>query len=202
MLGSLIVLGRRGMPLLGVTMIGCALNDPRPKLERVASEVSHATTVVKQKEPRTRPDVGPTSELPSAGRSPSGALVRQQSKTLPELDATQRTLLVSARRIWDKPWTECEDVHVYIVSLSPLHPERSAASLATTGIGRAHVVSPGQWIGDWELLAITDDWSGAKPHVWLQRGTEVCRARLDGNPARVPPPRSTKRKARRSRARR
>lgn len=108
---------------------------------------------------------------------------------------------VSAPRSWTAPWTECIGVHVYIVSLSPGHPERSAASISTTPAGRARVVHPGQWIGEWEVLAITDDWTGMRPGVWLRRDSEVCRARLSGNAEREPPPRPSKRKKKRRAAR-
>jgi hypothetical protein len=61
------------------------------------------------------------------------------------------------------------------------------------------MVRPGQWLGEWEVLAITDDWSGMRPGVWLRRGAEVCRARLNGNPERVPPRRMKRRRAKKSR---
>jgi hypothetical protein len=106
---------------------------------------------------------------------------------------------------WDMPWKECTGVHVYIVSYSPRYPEHSVASISTGSRGRAYAVHPGQWLGEWEVLAITDDWSGLRPAVWLRHGAETCRARLSGNPERVPPAepvRKHRRKVRRKRARR
>jgi hypothetical protein len=40
-------------------------------------------------------------------------------------------------------------------------------------------------LGDWEVLAITDDWTGLNPGVWLVKDWQVCRAELAGNPSRV-----------------
>jgi hypothetical protein len=102
--------------------------------------------------------------------------------------------------------TECGDVFVYIVSIAEAAPMASAASL---GIGKgspARFRRPGQRIGDWEVLAITDDWSGANPGVWLLKNNAVCRAELAGNPTRVHAPlKQVQKKAikrRRGRARR
>ena len=89
--------------------------------------------------------------------------------------------------------TDCDDVFVYIVTIVEGAPERSAASL---GVGRkspARVRIPGERIGDFTVLAISDDWSGLQPQVWLEKDGAVCDARLAGNPTRVhvspkPPP--------------
>jgi hypothetical protein len=102
--------------------------------------------------------------------------------------------------------TECGDVFVYIVSVAEV-PTASAASLAVGKTSPARFRRPGDRIGDWEVLAITEDWSGMNPAVWLLKGDAVCRAELAGNPARVHVPlRQVKkpvvRKKRRRRAKR
>jgi hypothetical protein len=81
--------------------------------------------------------------------------------------------------------TECGDVFVYIVSVAEAAPMASAASLAVGKASPARFRRPGDRIGDWEVLAITEDWSGMNPAVWLLKGDAVCRAELAGNPARV-----------------
>jgi hypothetical protein len=80
---------------------------------------------------------------------------------------------------------ECGDVFVYIVSVAEAAPMASAASLAVGKTSPARFRRPGDFIGDWEVLAITEDWSGMNPAVWLLKGDGVCRAELAGNPARV-----------------
>lgn len=79
----------------------------------------------------------------------------------------------------------CAGVFVYAVTLNESAPRRSAVSLATSSSARGRYVRPGQQVEGWELLGITDDWTGANPVVWLARDEEVCRARLTGNPDRV-----------------
>jgi hypothetical protein len=102
--------------------------------------------------------------------------------------------------------TECGDVFVYIVSIAEAAPMASAASLAIGKGSPARFRRPGQRIGDWEVLAITDDWSGANPGVWLLKDNAICRAELAGNPTRVhvplkqvkkPPVKPRRRRARR-----
>jgi hypothetical protein len=107
--------------------------------------------------------------------------------------------------------SDCADIFVYIVTIVSGAPQRSTASL---GVGRdapARVRVPGERIGDFTVLAISDDWSGLQPHVWLEKDGAVCDARLAGNPTRVhvspkpppPPPARTHAKSkRRARARR
>jgi hypothetical protein len=97
--------------------------------------------------------------------------------------------------------TECSDVFVYIVSVADA-PMASAASLAVGKSARARFRRPGQSIGDWEVLAISDDWSGTNPGVWLLDGNAVCRAELAGNPTRVHVPLKQARKPRAKRRRR
>lgn len=84
--------------------------------------------------------------------------------------------------------TECNDVFVYIVSIAEGSPLASTASLAVGKTSPARLRRPGQRIGDWDVLAITDDWTGANPAVWLLKGNAVCRAELAGNPTRVHAP--------------
>jgi hypothetical protein len=119
-------------------------------------------------------------------------------------EASEKIVPLGAEPELDYERTECGDVFVYIVSIAEAAPMASAASL---GIGKgspARFRRPGQRIGDWEVLAITDDWSGANPGVWLLKGNAVCRAELAGNPTRVHAPLKQKPpvKARRRRVRR
>ena len=79
----------------------------------------------------------------------------------------------------------CTDVFVYIVTIAEDSPRHSAASFATQESARARFVRPGESVGGWELLAITDDWTGVNPVVWLIHGDQVCRTGLTGNVARV-----------------
>lgn len=105
------------------------------------------------------------------------------------------------------PHTRCEDIFVYIVTIAEGAPLRSAASLGFGKKGPARLRRPGQRIGKWTVLAISDDWSGLNPDVWLEKQGQVCRAELAGNPDRVhvapkpPPPKKApaRRKKRRKR---
>jgi hypothetical protein len=100
--------------------------------------------------------------------------------------------------------TECKGVFVYIVTTFQHSPLDSAASLASSQTGPARLRRVGQSLGEWEVLAITDDWTGLNPSVWLLKDREVCRAELAGNPSRVhvlPKPPPPKRKPRRRRGR-
>jgi hypothetical protein len=78
----------------------------------------------------------------------------------------------------------CSGVFVYIVTVAEQAPYASAASLAVEPDAPAHFVHSGQSVGDWEVLAIKDDWTGTSPVVWLRHEGEVCRARFAGNPQR------------------
>lgn len=108
----------------------------------------------------------------------------------------------------DYPRVGCDDVFVYIVTIAEGAPRLSAASI---GIGKkapARFRRPGETIGDWTVLAITDDWPGIEPDVWLEKDGSACRAELAGNPSRVPPvtkprarPKDKKKKASRRRRR-
>lgn len=83
------------------------------------------------------------------------------------------------------PHTRCDDIFVYIVTTVEGAPLHSAASLGIGKKGPARLRRAGERIGDWTVLAISDDWSGLKPDVWLQKEGRVCRAELAGNPARI-----------------
>lgn len=121
-------------------------------------------------------------------------------------EASERIVPLAAEPAPSYEQTECGDVFVYIVSIAEGAPTASAASLAIGKGSPARFRRPGQRIGDWEVLAITDDWSGANPGVWLLKGNTVCRAELAGNPTRVHSPLKQKQKPpvkrRRRRARR
>jgi hypothetical protein len=97
--------------------------------------------------------------------------------------------VASERGTWREPLSygggTCAGVFVYAITLSEQEPRRSAVSLATNGNARGKYVRPGQRVEEWEVLGITDDWTGANPVVWLARDEQVCRTRLTGNPARV-----------------
>jgi hypothetical protein len=102
------------------------------------------------------------------------------------------------------PRVSCKDVFVYIVSVAERAPMSSTASLGIGKDGPARFRRPGQRIGDWTLLAISDDWTGHTPNVWLEKDGAVCKAKLAGNPARVhealsPPPKATRARQRKSR---
>jgi hypothetical protein len=103
----------------------------------------------------------------------------------------------------DYPRVGCKDIFVYIVTLAEGAPRRSAASIGVGKKGPARLRHPGETLGDWTVLAITDDWTGINPNVWLEKDGAACRAELAGNPSRIhqtPKPRP-KAKARRRRRR-
>jgi hypothetical protein len=101
------------------------------------------------------------------------------------LDPTERTLVLGEAPPPDYPRTECDDVFVYIVTLAEGSPQSSAASLGLGSKGAARFRQPGERIGTWTVLAITDDWTGLEPDVWLEKDGVVCQAQLAGNPARL-----------------
>lgn len=86
------------------------------------------------------------------------------------------------------PRERCEDVFVYIVTVAEGAPLRSAASIGIGKKGPARLRRPGERLGDFRVLAITDDWTGLNPDVWLEREGSVCHAELAGNPTRVHAP--------------
>jgi hypothetical protein len=79
----------------------------------------------------------------------------------------------------------CEGVFVYLVTVFEDSPRDSAVSFAPSAKESASFARPGQKVGDWEVLAITETWSGMMPIVWLARDAEVCRVGLTGNVERV-----------------
>jgi hypothetical protein len=105
------------------------------------------------------------------------------------------------------PRVSCADVFVYIVTVAEGAPMSSTASLGIGKNGPARFRRPGQRIGDWTVLTISDDWTGLNPNVWLERDGAVCKAKLAGNPSRAhaalsAPPRLAVTKERRRRQRR
>jgi len=102
------------------------------------------------------------------------------------------------------PRVDCKDIFVYIVMIAEGAPLRSSASIGVGKKGPARFRRPGQRVASWTVLAISDDWTGLNPRVWLEKDGTACRAELAGNPSRAhqtpkPPPRA---KARRRRSRR
>jgi hypothetical protein len=120
-----------------------------------------------------------------------------------ELDGTAGALTLGQPPPPDYPRVDCKDIFVYIVTIADGAPERSAASIGVGKKGPARFRRPGEGIGDWTVLAITDDWSGLNPDVWLEKDGTVCQAELAGNPSRIqhtpkkPLPRSKARRRRR-----
>lgn len=119
-----------------------------------------------------------------------------------ELDGTAGALTLGQPPPPEYPRVDCNDIFVYIVTITDGAPERSAASIGVGKKGPARFRRPGEGIGDWTVLAITDDWSGLNPDVWLEKDGTVCRAELAGNPSRIqhtpkPRPRPKARRRRR-----
>jgi hypothetical protein len=85
------------------------------------------------------------------------------------------------------PRVGCPEIFVYIVMVAEGAPPRSAALLGVGEQGPARFRRPGERIGDWTVLAISDDWTGLNPDVWLEKDGAVCRAELEGNPSRIHP---------------
>lgn len=112
----------------------------------------------------------------------------------PAAEASEKPVALGAEAEPEYVRTECDDVFVYIVSIAEAAPMASAASLAVGKTSPARLRRPGQRIGGWEVLAITEDSSGVNPAVWLLKGNAVCRAELAGNPARVHVPLKQERK--------
>lgn len=214
-LTPMMVLAHGARAALGLALASCAVNEPERRAPEPVPPATSATA-----EPVAA--VPATASAPAGGQrrarnrvTPARAARTADSASAPARDAARvptpspsasmqspgQDLHVSAQRAWPEPWKECVGIHVYIVSLSPGHPEQSAASISTTPKGRARVVRPGQWIGEWEVLAITDDWTGTRPGVWLRRDAEICRARLSGSEDRTvtEPPRRKRTKKRRAR---
>jgi len=80
---------------------------------------------------------------------------------------------------------QCSDIFVYIVSIVEADPASSAASLGIGQDGPARFRRPGDSIGEWRVVDIKDDWSGANPDVWLTKDDVLCRAELAGNSSRA-----------------
>jgi hypothetical protein len=82
------------------------------------------------------------------------------------------------------PRVDCDGIFVYIVTLVEDAPRLSSASIGVGETGPARFRRPGQTVGAWTLLAISDDWSGLQPRVWLAKKGTACLAKLAGNPTR------------------
>jgi hypothetical protein len=154
------------------------------------------------------PDVPTLSTFDPANDPRRSSSPRQSGETGAAIgaeEANQSAVLINA---WPHHvWTECASVFVYIVTTFEHAPSHSAASLAVSRSAPARFRRPGQTIGTWEVLAITEDWTGLNPIVWLARDGEICRAELAGNPSRVhvlpkPPPKKKARRKRKPRRRR
>lgn len=119
----------------------------------------------------------------------------------PTLDDASSELRLGYPPPAELPRVRCAEIFVYIVTIAEEAPERSAASIGVGKKGPARFRRPGDAIGDWTVVAISDDWTGLNPDVWLEKDGTVCRAELAGNPSRVhqrPKP-APRRKARRRR---
>jgi hypothetical protein len=116
------------------------------------------------------------------------AILRQQAPSASLDDAAEASEKAVPLSVTPSPplaRTECPEIFVYIVSVVEPDARLSVASLGVGHDGPARLRHLGDRIGDWEVAAITDDWSGLRPEVWLVRGEAYCRARLAGNPSRV-----------------
>lgn len=189
-----------GMPAEAAAPNGHARPDPRPasmvpSVDRVEPHAGGAPPLAQGTLHATLAPAQPFETAAEAPAQPFEATA----------EASERAVPLGARPESEYVRTECGDVFVYIVSVAEAAPRSSAASLAVGKTSPARFRRPGQRIGDWEVLAITDDWSGANPAVWLLKDNAVCRAELAGNPARVhvppkpvrKPPASRRRRARR-----
>ncbi|HTV21280.1 MAG TPA: hypothetical protein VMG12_21485 [Polyangiaceae bacterium] len=101
------------------------------------------------------------------------------------LDEPERPLQLGIPATTSGPSVPCPDIFVYIVTIAPGVPSRSAVSIGEGRHGPGRFRRPGEKIGDWTILAISDDRTGLNPSVWLGKAGSVCRAELAGNPARV-----------------
>jgi hypothetical protein len=120
------------------------------------------------------------------------------------LDGGSGALVVGQPPPPDYPRVGCDDVFVYIVTVAEGAPEQSAASLAIGKKSPARFRRPGERIGEWTVLAISDDWLDPNPDVWLEKDGAACRAELAGNASRVypaPKPKPPRPKGRRRRRR-
>jgi hypothetical protein len=116
------------------------------------------------------------------------ALIRQEAPSASlddRAEASEKVVPLSVAPSPPLARTECPEVFVYIVSVVEPDVRLSVASLGIGNDGPARLRHLGDRIGDWQVAAITDDWSGLRPEVWLVRGETYCRARLAGNPSRI-----------------
>ncbi len=123
----------------------------------------------------------PSAAVPAANIAPAPAAPGGSPQPKEPAPAWQGPVADSSR--YDG--ARCEGVFVYAVTLVERSPLESAVSLGISPSSPATLVRPGQATNGWEVLAITDDWTGMMPVVWLRHEDQVCRAGLTGNPARV-----------------
>lgn len=157
-----------------------ALPAPASALASERDEAADALPPVSSSTLRREDDSVVATETPEATSLPA-----PQPPVRPE-NLSPSQLEASVPREWwlEQEWERCSGVFVYIVSISDHGGAHSSASLAAHPAGKARFRRVGQSVGDWEVLWISDDWSGVNPAVWLIRGQEVCRAELAGNPQR------------------
>jgi hypothetical protein len=130
----------------------------------------------------------PTSAAPAAPSKPSELQLDTRSSTPVARSVAEHSEAPSPIGMPSEityRGASCTGLFVYIVTVSERSPRHSAVSFATSSDARARFARPGQVVEQWEVLAITEDWTGHNPVVWLLRAGEVCRAGLTGNPARL-----------------
>jgi hypothetical protein len=149
----------------------------RPAEPALAAPASDPGLLLQPMPPPAAASAVSSAEAPFVPRE--GGQIREQSELAKPID-------------WPTPLryqgAACKGLFVYAITILEGAPGASAVSFATDAKSPGKYAHPGQKVGDWEVLSITDDWSGANPSAWLIHEGEVCRARLTGNPARIPPP--------------
>jgi hypothetical protein len=190
--------------------IGTAWVAPNPVPSPHAA-VANEAQVTPEKGPGASPDPALTVAANTTKVGATAAAFEAQA------EASERVVPVGLEAALDDVWSDltiglppppqyprvgCKEIFVYIVTVAEGAPQRSAASLGVGKKGPARFRRPGERIGDWTVLAISDDWTGLNPDVWLEKDGAVCRAELEGNPSRIhqapkPPPKPKARRRRR-----
>lgn len=148
---------------------------------RDAAESAAARNPVRRSQTPATAKPVPAHTLPP--RLSQGRETHVQRRSVEE--RSERPTPLSSPPLLEYHGSRCTGVFVYIVTVASDSPRRSAVSLAESETAQARLLHPGERVGAWELLAITDDWTGVNPTVWLVRDGQVCRTGLTGNPARV-----------------
>ena len=168
-------------------------NEPQPT-SAAAGASEPPAAVAEEAPPEGAPAPVLSSLPPAADVTPATsfeASAEASEKVIPvgleaaALDDAERTLTLGAAPPASYPRSRCNDIFVYIVTMAEGAPLHSAASLGIGANGPARLRHPGERLGDFRVLAITDDWSGLKPDVWLEKDGNVCRAQFAGNRSRV-----------------